>query len=116
MSFVTTARLRSLPSREQISPMSEVLPVPTGPATPRRSARRGSEVAESACVAMVSGTEQPPVRAGVVIDPRLDEWCGRARDLPRVNEVGHGVDDLGTDRSRCDGPFGGLERVERIDL
>src|SRR4051794_20842254 len=86
MSLVITPMLSSVPSSRQIMAIRELLPVPTGPATPNRNerpARTGPELVEG------SGTEQPPSAGLVELGPVL-ELRGRVRrDVVRVGEPGH---------------------------
>lgn len=77
--------------------MSEDLPVPTGPATPRRKGRNGRggcsaaasfEQAPARLVtetslgteAVDSGMEESPVVGGVALLPRLELRCGQGRE------------------------------------
>src|SRR5437762_1497216 len=81
MSLVTTASRSRPESSRQIVAMSELLPVPTGPHTPSRSAL-------VAGASMWSGTEQPPGRPGVGLRPPLDLRRAGGRDLVRLGETG----------------------------
>src|SRR3954454_16115762 len=92
MSFVTTARLSSVPSSLQSSAINELLPVPTGPATPIRRARVG-------VVGVWSGTEQPPLAGSMELAPLLDEGGAVGRDV--VGRAGRRDPcDQGLDRDR----------------
>src|SRR3954471_99402 len=106
MSFVTTARLSSLPSSRQSSAISELLPVPTGPATPIRRARVG----------VFSGTEQPPLAGSVELAPLLDEGGAVGRDV--VGRAGRrDPGNQGLDRDgRVGRPAHALGGVERFEL
>src|SRR4051794_24137225 len=104
MSLVTTPSRSWSPSSRQRSPMSEDLPVPTGPATPSRKAR------------VVSGTEEPPEVVGVLVQPGLQLRGGGGWDVVRLGEVGHGVDQRVDSRVGVQEPLGRLDRVERGEL
>src|SRR3990170_1649136 len=98
MSLVMTPRLSSWPSWAQISAIRELLPVPTGPATPSRSARRGSSPPDASAPAasgwswLWSGTIEPPLGCGVGLAPRLDHRCAARRELldgPQLGDAHH---------------------------
>src|SRR4051812_41730244 len=92
MSLVTTAMLSSVPSSRQSSAIRELLPVPTGPATPIRRALL-------VLLVLVSGTEQPPLARPVTLPPPPDGGGAVGSDVgggPGLPHRGHG----GLDR-RC---------------
>src|SRR4051812_20675324 len=76
MSLVITPRRSSSASSRQIVAMSELLPVPTGPATPSRKER----------VSGISGMEQPHSLGHVVLRVDVDEWGGVGGDLVDVGQ------------------------------
>src|SRR6478609_354088 len=109
MSLVITPRLSSVPSSRQSRAISELLPVPTGPATP---SRRDRWTGGWKC----SGTEETPLGSGVQLGPVLDLRCGGRGDLLDGAQVGDPRDhrlDLLAGRDR---PGDGNGRIERLQL
>src|SRR4051812_41220225 len=79
MSLVITPRRSSSASSRQTIAISELFPVPTGPATPRRNER------------VVSGMEQPHSLDGVLLGELVDQWCaagGNLLDVGQRRDVG----------------------------
>src|SRR5919107_4467542 len=111
MSLVTTARLSSVPSSRQSRAISELLPVPTGPATPRRRARPGA-----GWDGRGSGTEEPPFGGAVLLAPLLEQRGGGRGERVQGRQAGHGPHqplDLGPRRY---GPGHVLAGVEGDEL
>src|SRR3954454_832802 len=96
MSLVTTATLSWVPSSRHSSAISELLPVPTGPATPSRRARAGGDGRRpsgwSSWWCWWSGTEQAPLTRTVSLTPLLDERGAVRRDLVRTGDGPDTVD------------------------
>src|SRR4051794_23975671 len=93
MSFVTTPIASSSPSARQSAATSELLPEPTGPPIPRRSAR--------------SGGKEPPLA------PRVGERAELAAGRKTAGQGGHvGGEPLDL-RPRLDEPARGLGAVDR---
>src|SRR4051794_21383085 len=106
MSLVITPSRSSLASTRQIVAMRDDLPVPTGPATPSRSARAG---------AFISTTEEPPLSDGVLFGPRLGLWRTGRRNIvwrpDRGNRGDERLDGCATLEQQRDA-VGGIARVE----
>src|SRR3954465_12941789 len=111
MSLVTTARLSSAPSSRQSSAIRELLPVPTGPATPRRRARPGAGT-----VGGRSGTEEPPFGVAVLLAPLLEQRGGAGGQVVPPGEAGDPLHHPLHLRPCGDCPGDALAGVERDQL
>src|SRR6478752_763135 len=123
MSLVITPSRSSSASSWQIKAMIDDLPVPTGPATPRRSdlVTAGSELVmevegKGAVSGAGSGTEQPLLGDGVELGPRLDvdgteggNVLGRGEYCQSLGQRFDLIGDL-------HGPDGGVGRIHRMQL
>src|SRR6266508_1018465 len=100
MSFVTTPSSSSPPSARQSAATSELLPEPTGPPIPTRSAR--------------SGGKEPPFAGRVRERAQLQRGCEAGRQLARIVRRGCClVREAVEERCRLDEPARGRRRVDR---
>src|SRR5689334_20790973 len=95
MSLVTTARFSSSLRTLQSAAVSAVLPLPTGPPMPRRSARpllgaawcwSGPWLAPM-WFPLWSGFEEPEVRPEMELGEDVEEWSGRGGNVRPFGEV-----------------------------
>src|SRR3954454_9770421 len=111
MSLVTTARLSSAPSSRQSSAISELLPVPTGPATPRRRGRPGGGT-----VGGRSGTEEPPFSVAMLLAPLLEQRGGGGGQVVHRGEAGDPLHHPFHLVPRATRPGDAVDGVERDEL
>src|SRR6478735_4177405 len=120
MSLVITPSRSSSASSRQIDAMIEDLPVPTGPATPRRSARRvvvESDVeGATALSSTVSGTEQSLGGDGVELGPRLDVDGTEGGDVLGAGEYGQPLGERLDLVGDLHGPDRGVGRIHRVQF
>src|SRR5690606_13563612 len=119
MSLVTTAMDSPPESSRQSVAMSELLPVPTGPATPSRRVRRAAPASRSAVFsgdAVFSGNEQPPCRVRVRSGPVVDQRSGARGDVAGGGGRGGLPDHLLDPRGGGQEPVDRGERVAGAEL
>src|ERR1700712_574987 len=103
MSFVTTPRRSSVDSARQTVAIRELLPVPTGPATPRRNDR-------------VSGMEETHPFDVVLLGEDVDAGSGVGRDGFGGGQVAYPLGEVLDVRVQAGQPDGGVTGIDREQL